>query len=148
MASHKPPEIQEATGFDLTPMIDITFQLIIFIMLVTDMSSAELERVELPMALKAVEEEYTDPQRVIINVMKDGKFYISHKEYTFDQLRGEMQVRAKLKPDPTTKNASALEVMVRCDGRADYKYVQQAMQICGQVGVYKLECAAMIGEPK
>jgi len=30
MARHKPPDIQEAVNFDLTPMIDITFQLIIF----------------------------------------------------------------------------------------------------------------------
>ena len=53
MAKRKPPPEIEAVTFDMTPMIDVTFQLIIFFMLSMDMSQLELENLNMPTASEA-----------------------------------------------------------------------------------------------
>jgi biopolymer transport protein ExbD len=49
-----PKEPAAAEGFSLTPMIDVTFQLLIFFMLVSDMSQSQIELLTLPIASKAI----------------------------------------------------------------------------------------------
>jgi len=72
MARRKaPPEI-EYEGSNMTPMIDIVFQLIIFFMLVTDMATAQIENLKIPYASKAIKEKYDDPQLLVLNIMPDG----------------------------------------------------------------------------
>ena len=45
----------EGIGFNMTPMIDVVFQLIIFLMLANDMSRKEIEDLLLPDAVHATE---------------------------------------------------------------------------------------------
>ena len=64
---------------NMTPMIDVVFNLIIFFMIVTDMSQKELEQLTLPNSTEAVEDTGDDSERrVIINIVKKNK-------ETFDQ---------------------------------------------------------------
>ena len=58
---------------DMTPMIDVVFQLIIFFILITDLTQSELEELKLPMAMNAVEDK-PDPSivRPVLNVLPDG----------------------------------------------------------------------------
>ena len=74
------PEV-ENDGFDMTPMIDCTFQLIIFFMLVTDMAAAQIEKLNLPYANKAIKEKFEDTTTLLMNVMKDGTIRIGGKTY-------------------------------------------------------------------
>jgi len=55
-------------GFNMTPMIDCTFQLIIFFMLTTQMASAEFVPMQLPRPLRSVAKEMTE-NKVIVNVV-------------------------------------------------------------------------------
>lgn len=67
----KPPEAE--LDINLTPMIDVVFNLIIFFMIITDMTQKDLEFLVLPMANLAVVDENPDPERIIINVINmDG----------------------------------------------------------------------------
>ena len=74
------PEV-ENDGFDMTPMIDCTFQLIIFFMLVTDMAAAQIEKLNLPYANKAIKEKFEDTTMLLMNVMGDGTIKIGGKTY-------------------------------------------------------------------
>ena len=65
-----PPDV-ENEGFDMTPMIDCTFQLIIFFMLVTDMASLRTEALTLPAASRVIDAKNEDD--LVVNVMADGK---------------------------------------------------------------------------
>src|SRR5688500_1360127 len=62
---------------DMTPMIDVVFQLIIFFMLLMDMSTKELEILKLPKAVSAVKDE-PDPKdpRPVVNITPDGKIIV------------------------------------------------------------------------
>ena len=54
---------------NLTPMIDVVFNLIIFFMVITDMTQKDLEYLVLPKADKADVDEGEDKDRIIINVV-------------------------------------------------------------------------------
>ena len=62
---------QKADELNMTPMIDVVFNLLIFFMIVTDMTSKELEKLVLPMSTQAVEDTGDENERrVIINIRK------------------------------------------------------------------------------
>jgi biopolymer transport protein ExbD len=54
---------------NMTPMIDVVFNLIIFFMVITDMTQKDLEYLTLPRAEHATPDEGEDKDRIIINVI-------------------------------------------------------------------------------
>ena len=58
----------ELPGFNMTPMIDVVFLLIIFFMLVSQFSSAENVEVELPEPERSQAIEATVPEKLILNI--------------------------------------------------------------------------------
>ena len=71
----------EELEIDMTPMIDIVFQLIIFFMLVMDMTKVQIEKLTLPFASKAIKEKYEDPTLMVLNIMPDGTIKIQGRRY-------------------------------------------------------------------
>ena len=59
----KKAKMAEDPGFNMTPMIDVVFQLLIFFMLVTEVAAMEIERAYLPIATEAVEDDQPDKAR-------------------------------------------------------------------------------------
>ena len=51
LSKHDP---ETEMDMDMTPMIDVVFLLIIFFMIITDLTQQDLEDLELPMAMHAV----------------------------------------------------------------------------------------------
>lgn len=76
----------ENVGFNMTPMIDIVFQLITFFMLVTDMSQRELEQIDLPTARRAEIEEGGQPDRIFINIYHERS--VACPDFDADQQAG------------------------------------------------------------
>jgi biopolymer transport protein ExbD len=75
----------ENVGFDMTPMIDCVFQLIIFFMLSTDFANTQLERVQLPKATTAVEDKSPPETRLMINLAHVGPGAETCKELKYNQ---------------------------------------------------------------
>lgn len=148
---------------DMTPMIDIVFQLIIFFMLLMDMSTKELEELVLPKAVSAVEDkpDPTDP-RPVINIVADGRILVKRDEYYnplkddgYAKLKEFLSGRARLMKmalidpkDPKLGSAPDRPILVRADQSTPFKHIQKVMEICGQQGIkiWKIELAA--GEVK
>lgn len=79
----------EETVMNMTPMIDIVFNLVIFFMLTLDLSTKEYEALTLPFAHKGVEDKDdpnspTDSRKLIVNVLPDGKMIIKGQPYDLD----------------------------------------------------------------
>jgi biopolymer transport protein ExbD len=140
---------QEGIKMDMTPMIDVVFQLIIFFMLVTDMTQQDLAELKLPVAQMAAKDE-NEEGRMVINVLKDGEIEIKRQKYsTLDDpgsvqalrnfLAREVQLGTK-EPDGTSERA----LLIRADQFTEFKHIQKVMRICGENGirVYKIHLAA------
>ncbi|MEO0478778.1 MAG: biopolymer transporter ExbD [Planctomycetota bacterium] len=68
MASAK----DQDTDMDMNPMIDCVFLLMIFFVLVIDLSQKDLEDMILPKAEKAIPDENPPEQRPVINIAQNG----------------------------------------------------------------------------
>lgn len=144
---------------DMTPMIDCVFLLMIFFVLVIDLSQKDLEDLILPEARYAEPDEKPSSLRPIINITQDGKFvYKKNPIYdesvdgkdNFQRTREQMiQIRETLPPEElnTTKIPGRTivdtPVLVRADKWTEWHFVGKFMTECSQpeVAFWKLELA-------
>jgi len=127
----KPEEGDE--GFDLTPMIDIVFLLIVFFMTVANILTTEKRPVELPVAEDAeIPEEYG--LRTTLTVAAEGEFYSGRTLVSKAEL-GELLAEVQAE-NPRVK------LYIRGDGRAEHRFINTVMQACAQAGIYDVSFAA------
>jgi biopolymer transport protein ExbD len=144
---------------DLTPMIDCVFQLILFFMLITDMSQKELEELVLPPAKAAVEDK-PDPKvvRPIVNILANGEIWVKSEKYydpesddEYKRLKEYLHDMASDMPkepiddaNPGGPKVPANPLLIRADQSTPFHYIQKVMEICGLQGIqiWKVELAA------
>ncbi len=153
MAGNSSREGTEVEG-DMTPMIDVVFLMIIFFIIVSDMTQQDLAELELPVAEQAIDDE-TEEGRMIVNILKDGTIEIKRIPYpTLDSEEAQLALRSYLagevrkgKKEPGT-DFSERSLLVRADKETPFKEVQKVMRICGEMGIqiYKVHLAAAQNE--
>lgn len=117
---------QDSEGFDLTPMIDVVFLLIVFFMTVASMLTAE----KVPMNL-AVAEESAIPKeikdRYTFSVTQEGVFYAGANQVTEAQLAESL---ARL-----TQRGPQIKVVLRADRDTEHQHVNRLLSVCAQYGI-------------
>ena len=140
---------------NMTPMIDVVFNLIIFFMIVIDMTQKELEQLVLPWSQSAVEDKGDEEERrVIINISKkykdewpknsEIKLMVKGDEYDLNTLKDLMFKHAETKRDMNhPMKPSEIFALIRCDQDIRWREVQWVMQACAdpEVRIYKLQFA-------
>jgi biopolymer transport protein ExbD len=140
---------------NMTPMIDVVFNLIIFFMIVTDMTQKELEQLTLPNSTQAVEDTGDESERrVIINIVKKNpdtfaqdkevEIFIKKQPYDLDRLKEHLFTHAETARDMDhPSQPSEIFVLIRCDEEIRWREVQWVMQACADpaVRIYKLQFA-------
>jgi len=142
---------------NMTPMIDVVFLLIIFFMIITDLTQQDLEDIVLPVAYTAVPDK-PDPSvvRPVININQDGMMIVK-REVMYDPeandlkpVEGYLATQSKKMPkkplndDGTGPLIPDNPLLIRADQNTPFKFVQRIMEICGKQGIqiWKLELAA------
>ncbi len=137
-----PPEM------NMTPMIDIVFQLIIFFMIVIDLSQKDLEDLVLPMSKMAVDDE-PEEGRLYVNINRKGEYVLKRQKLDLNALENQLMLRVDQprKDGEPTRDEMGLAtrpILIRCDQASEFKHVQKVMFICGKEGlkIWKVELAA------
>ncbi len=150
---------------DMTPMIDVVFLLIIFFMIITDMTQKDLEELELPMAITAVEDK-PDPDtlRPIINIPHTGRIIVRQvhmydpevddgKPEPYAEVKRYLATAAELMPqEPLGEGSSIMlpddPLLVRADESTLFKHIQKVLELCGQEGIqiWKVQLAVAVPE--
>ena len=134
---------REDAQIDLTPMIDVVFQLIIFF-IVTIKMEQEYADIELEPAYNgpAIEDD-ASPLTIEIEVDRRGWISIHNAQMTRQQLYNMMKGRFK--------QHGPFPVLIRADWRARHKDVRSVMDICANVGIWRINFAAVkeykVGSP-
>ena len=123
---------------NLLPMIDVIFQLVLFLMLGAQFQ--EMERnmnVKVPDGAVANVLPLTDaPQKKVINVDRGGNLTLDNRDIKLAQLRGTLeQARAQY---------SGLEVVVRGDEQSIYKHVANVLLECRKAEIKSISVAYRI----
>jgi len=152
---------------DMTPMIDIVFNLIIF-MIASELNNRNVEQITIPFASEAEKmREAKGPdgktEKVLqVNVMPDGVVKVRSIAYSVDPqtmkqypaLASFMEIEAagydREEPAPGQGGTppSRLRVNIRADREARFRYVQGVFDACVKHGVYKTTIAADPDMPK
>lgn len=156
MAARKIPEAENPGSFNMTPMIDVTFQLIIFFMLVSDISTKNTEPVILPFADMSVKLETRDEDELIVNLRANGDIVIGGKTYYY-ATNVDDEVRRIKSTIEFFKNRRAVQkywltpggqnvkypLLVRADRTTEWIHVQKILMIAtGFGGVYNASLGA------
>ena len=126
---------------DMTPFIDIVFNLVIFFILVVDMSQQDLVVLKLPSVDMGNPDKDPEKDRLIVNITKEGKYMIKIREYDLPALKIFLASRADRKRD--AQKLSEIPLLIRCDRAAEFRFVQMIMQACADpaVQIWKIHLA-------
>ena len=154
MAIKRKPKPAPETKLQMTSMIDVVFLLIIFFMVVTEMTKMEIEELALPRAKSGLDEKQDPPQRLIINLRPDPNnpnprkrchIIIKRREYDLkglrDLLRKRVQLAERSRVAPDAPDTSELFVKIRADAATEWQYVFEVMAQCARVRIYRLSFA-------
>jgi biopolymer transport protein ExbD len=118
-------------AIDLTPMIDVVFNLLIFFMVVSHFVKIDEERdlkVILPEGSEAMPLT-VKPKEIFVNIDQAGRYFMRGRQLTEAEL-GETLVQAAI------NNPGSQSVIIRADKRAAWDYVATAMRLCNQAGIH------------
>ena len=125
-------------AINLTPMIDIVFNLIIFFMVSTRFTEME-RKVDLSIPKVGPAGRSNDVQRGrTINVYRDGSITLDSRPVTLVELRSLLAT--------AHRQYEGLEVTIRGDGLAHYETVAAVMNACKQAGISQMGIAVAPGE--
>jgi biopolymer transport protein ExbD len=125
-----------AVGCNLTPMIDVVFQLIIFFLVSSHLAKQELQMpLPLPRAdsgTKADDDAATP--RVTINVTADGQMLLAGHRLELSDLQQRLRAKA-------IESGRDLEIRIRSDRTVEYRRIEPILLACARAGVWNVTFA-------
>ena len=122
---------------DMTPMIDVVFQLIIFFVVTAAMQDKAMEtNVLMAMAPNGPVETVKDPRTVTVDVVADGTIQIMKSRISEGQLLILLNNARKTSGQSTP-------VVIRGDLTTKHEAIKRVMDICGKAGLWKIRFAAL-----
>lgn len=126
-------------SFDITPLIDIVFQLVIFFLAATYIVRSDAnEKVTLPKATMAQDQPPASPRRFVITITNERVWLLGNQRT--ERVAIEQQLVAAA---ATPEEAAKIEVRLRADARVPYSEVEPLMLTCAKLGIRKLGFAVI-----
>jgi biopolymer transport protein ExbD len=115
---------------DMTPMIDVTFQLITFFMFTINFTEAEQDqRIQLPTSQVAKPVENSDIEPLTLQLMDDGRVIYAGEPVVLEELGNYLENERQV-ITAAGKDWKGTTVVVRADSRAQTGDVQQIIKTC------------------
>ncbi len=133
---------QENPALDMTPMIDVVFELIIFFVVTLTEAQKKDETIELEDGQHGIvlTPEELPPTHMQIDINEKGRISMGDRTMTPDEIQRRVAERRK-------KLGGEFPIMIRADFNTRHKEVAKVMNACTAAGIWKLSFLA-IGEDK
>ena len=129
----KRPELPAAEG-DMTPMIDMTFQLIAFFMVLINFSEADQnEKIKLPKSELAKPADKPPASPITLQMTEAGNVILGTDEVPLGELR-PLLVRERQLLEARKEDPSKATIIIRGDKNAKTGRVQELIKICQETG--------------
>ncbi len=129
---------QEDTGFQMAPMVDIMFILLIFFMVAAIYAQWEMKLdITVPTAKtgKGYEDQVRQMGEIIINLDKDGKIFINNSEMDADRLKDLL--------DSISREFRDQPVIIRADAKTNHEHVVAVLDVCKEVDIWNVAFATL-----
>jgi biopolymer transport protein ExbD len=129
-------------GFNMTPMIDVVFLLIIFFLVSSHLAKQETQmELSLPSATSIEPQADDASARLVVNVQADGSVYLAGHQLTPAELQRRLAERMR-------ELGRDLEVRIRSDASADYGHIEPIMLACARSGIWNVTFAVIRKEQR
>ncbi len=130
---------REEPEMDMTPMVDVTFLLLIFFMVTASYSIQKSLEIPAPdsseeSAQQTVQDVENDDDYIIVKIERDNSIWVESVEAPSYQ-----DLIAKLKEKRSDRASAPGSLLIMADNEADYEYVVRAVDAGNAVGVNKLK---------
>lgn len=128
---------REEGGVNMTPMIDVVFQLIIFFVCTVELERQAIdESIRLSMAPHGPAVEQKDPREVIVEVDAQGRISVARQNMSEAFLRNLLR-------NVVASHGQTTPVMIRAAGGAKHEDVRKVMDAAAYAGLWKVSFAAV-----
>ena len=119
----------DRAAFNITPLIDIVFLLVIFFLVASHFARSEpTETVNLPEAAQTTEDEF--PRRLTVTVLPDGTYSVNAQVVSLAEIEVMIADGAGNAPDEYA-------VRLRGDREVNYESIEPIMLACARNGITK-----------
>ncbi|MGC6467632.1 MAG: ExbD/TolR family protein [Akkermansiaceae bacterium] len=135
-------------SFQLAPMIDIVFLLLIFFLVTYQITEQEKDtRVSVPSSTEGAESARV-ANEIVVNVTKDGEITISGEPYTLAELREKMERIVEASEIANTGGADKQPVRIRCDADGKNQTLIEVMDEIQKAGIFNIGFATRAPSPE
>jgi biopolymer transport protein ExbD len=134
MSKHKKKSVSVGCAGDMTPMIDVVFQLIIFF-IVTMKMDEDNQEIKLDEAPHSPIIEEMHPLTVVIEVDKKGRITMRSAPFSRKSLFGYLQSKYK--------RYGEYPILIRGDHRATHSHIRGVMDLCTSAGLWRINFAVI-----
>ena len=128
-------------GFNMTPMVDVVFLLIIFFLVSSHLAQQETQlELDLPGAASGLPPDEAEVRRVVVNVLPGQQ--PAERIMVGGRLLSGRQL-AELIDYESRRAGRQLEVRIRSDRTVPYQVVEPVMIACARSGVWKVTFAVV-----
>lgn len=133
----------EQIEIDYTPMIDMTFQLIAFFMILINFSEAEQDqRVQLPSSVLAKPPQAPLETPITIQMVKSGQIVMGGQLYPDANSIKPLLNNEKYVLESQDRSAADATIIIRAHRAAKTGLVQNVVKVCQEVGFEKFTLRA------
>lgn len=127
-------EHRSSLRFNITPLIDVVFLLIIFFLVASHIARSQAqEPVDLPDAVR-VQDDTPASNQLTVTVLADGTLSVGGTVITFDQLETKLGLLAADESVPA-------EVRIRGDRTSAFKLIEPILIKCASLGISDVKFA-------
>lgn len=112
---------------DMTPLIDMVFNLVVFFLVASHFSNETDIPLELPTASTSKTDD-EDPRRLVITITEDEQLHLADKSIDLPHLQD-------LVKDELDRHGPEFAVQIRSDRRVPYRAVEPLLLECLRIGV-------------
>ena len=124
-----PARARTSLRFDITPLIDIVFNIMIFFLVTAHfVRSQETDPVDLPHATQIVDKEPA-PQRLVLTILPDHSYRVSGRNVSLEDVEFMLEQSTAAAP-------GEFEVQLRGDRNVPYQVIEPILLACAQHGIH------------
>jgi biopolymer transport protein ExbD len=121
----------QSVSFNVTPLIDIVFLLIIFFLVASHVARSDaVEPVDLPLASE-LDQGDENPNRIVVTVLANHTMHLAGQQITLNELENAIL-------GGTQNTDKPLDVRIRADRTATYAEIEPILLICAEFGVTQI----------
>jgi biopolymer transport protein ExbD len=125
-------------GINLTPLIDIVFQLIVFFLVTSHLAQQEAAlELELPPAESARPDLTTESPRIILNLLPGSEdVWVAGRRLDLAGLRVVLEAERRQRGDQ-------MELRIRADRHTNYQQLEPILALCAELGIRNVTLATV-----